>query len=729
MFHITCIQKWVKEGAYQFNYKSDNDVPTANIPWYCPKCRHEYEQKDCPSKYYCFCGKVADPPFDPWLVPHSCGQTCNRRLKPDCGHTCLLLCHPGPCPSCPKTIKSTCYCGKQSPQMKRCSNRYWACSSKCGKLLSCNQHSCQQICHEGECAPCTKTSEQFCRCGRHSEIRPCSSPDWKCKEVCNKVLNCKNHVCEKICHSGDCGNCPRLGLRSCPCGKTQFELPCTEDIPPCGDTCEKLLACGQHKCLERCHTGPCTPCQHITVKRCRCGRKQKETLCSKEFNCDSKCNKQKNCGRHQCRKKCCKGNCPPCDQICGKPLGCKNHKCASPCHSGPCYPCPLAVHVFCYCKCTKITVPCGKEKKTRKPKCHQLCRKPPTCHHEVQSKHRCHFNECPPCRQICGLKLPHCQHACPLSCHDEVKVKTIEKTARIGPWDPKPREVVEIVQKPCASCKVLLPQSCLGNHEISQVECSKLGVYSCHQPCGRLLDCTNHTCTLTCHNVLSPKDSLSAGTNCQSCDELCMKERPPGCNHSCPLPCHAGDCPPCQFTVKTRCHCNSIIKQIPCLEWASATPETKATLKSCGARCPKDMACGHRCLSPCHNGTCPEVKCQQLIKVTCRCKRLSRQAICFDHHGKKKYIDCEAECERIKAEKKAKDEAERLKKEERERKEREELEAFERKTKGRKRRQRKEYEEVIEPSWCSKHGKTVLVTISLILGILLFCYFVYTCID
>jgi hypothetical protein len=62
---------------------------------YSPKCRTEYQQKDCPAKYLCFCGKEVNPKFDPWLVPHSCGQTCGRNLQPKCGHTCLLLCHPG----------------------------------------------------------------------------------------------------------------------------------------------------------------------------------------------------------------------------------------------------------------------------------------------------------------------------------------------------------------------------------------------------------------------------------------------------------------------------------------------------------------------------------------------------------------------------------------------------------------------------------------------------------
>ena len=40
-------------------------------------------------------GSKVDPSFDPWLAPHSCGQTCSKALQPECGHDCLLLCHPG----------------------------------------------------------------------------------------------------------------------------------------------------------------------------------------------------------------------------------------------------------------------------------------------------------------------------------------------------------------------------------------------------------------------------------------------------------------------------------------------------------------------------------------------------------------------------------------------------------------------------------------------------------
>ena len=78
-------------------------IPTTSVPC-SPKCRHEYNQMECPTRYFCFCGKEEDPQFDPWLVPHSCGQVCGRQLKPECGHSCLLLCHPGLCVMSPWNV-------------------------------------------------------------------------------------------------------------------------------------------------------------------------------------------------------------------------------------------------------------------------------------------------------------------------------------------------------------------------------------------------------------------------------------------------------------------------------------------------------------------------------------------------------------------------------------------------------------------------------------------------
>ena len=48
--------------------------------------------------------------------------------------------------------------------------------------------------------------------------------------------------------------------RYCPCGKTRGDplLLCHQSVPVCGDTCDKLLQCGTHRCVNRCHVGPCS---------------------------------------------------------------------------------------------------------------------------------------------------------------------------------------------------------------------------------------------------------------------------------------------------------------------------------------------------------------------------------------------------------------------------------------------------------------------------------------
>ena len=106
--------------------------------------------------------------------------------------------------------------------------------------------------------------------------------------------------------------------------------------------------------------------------------------------CEKKCSNTKACGRHQCRRRCCDGDCPPCDLPCGRRLRCGNHKCPAPCHSGPCLPCPLTSTVACACGKTRYSLPCGSEAKAVPPHCRELCPVPATCRHaEARPLHRC----------------------------------------------------------------------------------------------------------------------------------------------------------------------------------------------------------------------------------------------------------------------------------------------------------------------------------------------------
>ena len=88
--------------------------------------------------------------------------------------------------------------------------------------------------------------------------------------------------------------------------------------------------------------------------------------------CERRCTATRSCGRHQCKRKCCDGNCPPCDLPCGRKLRCGNHMCPSPCHTGPCQPCPLSVAIACACGKTTYNTPCGTESTAKPPKCSEV---------------------------------------------------------------------------------------------------------------------------------------------------------------------------------------------------------------------------------------------------------------------------------------------------------------------------------------------------------------------
>uniref|UniRef100_A0A3P9C788 Nuclear transcription factor, X-box binding like 1 n=1 Tax=Maylandia zebra TaxID=106582 RepID=A0A3P9C788_9CICH len=596
LFHLPCIQKWAKDSVFLVSSVTDEDFGQKQHPWPCPKCRAEYPPSATPNRYTCYCGKLQDPPADPWLVPHSCGSICQKELKPACGHTCLLLCHPGPCPPCPKMVSVSCLCGKAQPLPRRCSNKAWSCQQPCGKLLLCKQHTCSQPCHTGThtCAPCPRVSVQKCVCGREKAERPCASPRWTCQQVC---LQCVNVLC---------GLCSLAGSPS--------SLPCTEEVQPCGDTCDRRLACLKHTCSMRCHRGSCETCRQEVEKECRCGRYRKQMPCHKEYLCDSKCPKTRNCQRHQCRRKCCPGNCPPCDQSCGRTLGCRNHKCPSVCHQGSCYPCPESVEVRCTCGSTVLVVPCGRERTTKPPRCKEACRCPPSCHHPTREAHRCHPGTCPPCKQPCLLPLPSCSHTCPQPCHDVVLVKS-QQVHLAGPWEQPSEPAFVKKALPCPPCQVPLPTACFGEHEVSPVPCHRQGRFSCKRPCGRPLTCGNHSCSRECHLVNS--------NPCEVCEEGCSKPRPSGCPHSCPRPCHPGACPPCSQMIRQRCHCKISLLYVECTKLTAADEQTKEALSSCNNQCPKELSCGHRCKQVCHPGVCEET-CQQKVKLRCPCKRIKK---------------------------------------------------------------------------------------------------------
>ncbi|XP_016966713.1 NF-X1-type zinc finger protein NFXL1 [Drosophila biarmipes] len=708
-FHLNCIQRWANDSMMQMKVKAAEQqngqasqghynhlgefVPPKrqkSLHWCCPQCRRDYQPAEKPTQYNCFCGKEVNPENQPFLVPHSCGEICGKLLQPKCGHDCKLLCHPGPCPPCAQQAQVSCLCGKSSPRSMRCIDKQWRCQQPCKDLLACSKHKCNQVCHRpGQCPPCTSKSLQPCECQRESKMVNCSDRKWKCQNVCGASFSCGLHICEKVCHADPCGDgeCP-LQVRSCPCGKNTQVRPCNEAEETCGDTCQKLLSCGQHTCTQRCHRGPCISCPVRTKKKCRCGLHEKELPCSKEFTCETKCKQIRDCGKHACNRKCCGDQCPPCEKICGKQLSCNKHKCQSVCHNGPCYPCKLESQINCRCGKTKRSVPCGRERSARIV-CMELCRITAKCHHAV--KHRCHKGECPPCGQVCGLPndTSKCGHICKARCHEAVRVNK--------PKEAKPQaKKYDYKALPHPRCEEGVVVTCIGGHEVATWPCWNSKPSSCQRKCARQLRCGNHKCSLVCHSVALPQD-MAQQAGCANCEEGCSVPRPTGCVHACPKGCHPPPCAPCNFVIKIKCHCGLNQVVYKCSEYFDETGtvqeimERREKLRSCLNRCLKNYPCGHRCTAICHSGKCPNPElCRKKVRIFCACKRLKQEIACDKHRAGQTSLECDSNCkaEQTRAQAAELQQLEQKRRHEEERN-RLELEKFEAKFGKRKHKERK----------------------------------------
>ena len=156
-----------------------------------------------------------------------------------------------------------------------------------------------------------------CYCGKSSKIELCTAEtkneEWfSCGQKCGRILKCGNHKCEQICHP-QCSPCELSPsqTRYCPCGQTGIDdickakrLPprssCLDPIPTCGKVCLKPLMCGPegdpHLCQLNCHLKGCPPCPSVTEVKCRCMNKTTEVPCKDlattgEILCSKKCTK------------------------------------------------------------------------------------------------------------------------------------------------------------------------------------------------------------------------------------------------------------------------------------------------------------------------------------------------------------------------------------------------------------------------------------------------------
>lgn len=567
VFHIGCIKKWSKnEGsAMQRPTNEDASIPVQK-QWRCPGCN--LPKDDLPSAYTCWCEKELDPKIIGGLPPHSCGQTCGktRTFPKPCPHPCDLICHSGPCPPCSHMGPvQSCFCGKNSTSRKCTETNYetgWSCDSVCGDVMPCGDHTCPRLCHEGLCGACETEVDSRCYCGKvEKKLKCCDKEEeresyawtgsFDCQQSCGRLMDCKEHGCEKQCHPQDevSSHCPRSPdmVTHCPCGKTRLQdiagedyqprNSCKDPIPNCKEACGKQLPCG-HQCTAICHSGNCLPCLLTVSITCRCGRNSFNTICHQGNDeppqCLRICKANLNCGRHECGERCCTGERKAferqatkrklkplgaanridegieaehiCTRSCGRPLKCGNHTCTDLCHKGPCRSCKEAIFEDISCNCGRTVLqaplPCG----TNPPPCNFPCQRPKACGHP-QVSHNCHTEEeCPKC-----------------------------------PF---------LTEKPCLC----------GKKTLKNQPCWRSDVL-CGLVCGKKLKCGSHLCQKLCHR---PGECEDAHATCQ---QMCGKPKK-SCGHPCDKPCHAPSAckedKQCPFKIMITCDCQRKKEEVRC---------------------------------------------------------------------------------------------------------------------------------------------------------------------
>ncbi|KAJ1350745.1 hypothetical protein KIN20_006620 [Parelaphostrongylus tenuis] len=492
-------------------------------------------------------------------------------------------------------------CGKRRNPNAHASETPHSCGNICrGKRAPRCPHPCNEPCHPGPCPECSVMLTRRCNCGNTEKAIRCGlDVETKCDKVCDRLLACGIHRCTRVCHEGECDPCEVVTQQSCYCGVSSRVILCGDkcsDKYSCGSPCSGFYTCGVHRCTRNCHqVGEfgCGPCSYSPerITHCPCGRCSLKELEIERISCLDPI--------------------PTCKNICGKVLKCgpeeKKHRCRSVCHTGECPPCDLNTSVVCRCKQVKRTLTCVEYLKFNCENeflCEKRCKKRKSC-----GIHKCqelccvqteHF-----CLQVCNKRLSCGLHFCESICH-------------------------------AGQCP-----RCLNSSFEEQF---------CH--CGR--------------TVRPPP--VPCGSPLPECNELCA--RPHQCDHPVTHRCHGEErCPPCTALVERMCYGNhEIRKNVPCHIGAVSCGRPCGKLLTCGAhyctrychsggclkesekcsrpcmvlRCP----CEHPCALPCHGlSPCPESECQHLVDVTCECGKRKSQMKCSDFekfNNRLRAIDAEA---------------------------------------------------------------------------------------
>ncbi|KAL9648296.1 hypothetical protein ABK040_001713 [Willaertia magna] len=265
---------------------------------------------------------------------------------------------------------------------------------------------------------------------------------------------------------------------------------------------------------------------------------------------------------------------------------------------------------------------CGKLRKKDNPKCPHICME------------RCHPGPCDECELereevcFCGGNVFK------VKCADErFKANGIscgEVCEKL--LDCKKHYCKDICHEgKCNDCKELINAICYcGKEQLNQVICSKFNGNEF------IVEKLNHTTDNKNDNEEQDEEELIYRTYC--CNNYCKKLLPCG-EHYCDKLCHLGKC------IKSKKS-----------EWITNTMNPNEEEEGideyikkfgCYQQCRKELQCGHFCKMKCHpKGKC--MKCNEKIKVFCKCKRRSDTITCGGLVPYQEvFLECDNECKRI----------------------------------------------------------------------------------
>lgn len=523
---------------------------------------------------------------------------------------------------------------KQNDYIWSCSNCYHVLHLKCIKKWA----KSSQAENGWRCPACQNVNliipeDYFCFCGKTK------APEWNrrdvahsCGEICGRMLSKNNcpHKCTLLCHPGSCPQCTAMVAKYCGCGKTLQTVQCSvHKLLLCDSICDKNLNCGRHKCQKKCHHGECANCEETITQKCFCGKNTREITCENNISLTYSC-----------------------ETVCGKLLECGNHTCTKLCHADACESCSLIPEKITTCCCGQTPLTDKRQSCLDPiPVCEKICSKNLKCgqpNNPHKCKARCHEGDCP----VCDLST-------------DVK-------CRCGNMD---REIAckDLISKADdARCekKCIKKRSC-GKHKCNQLCCIEIE-HICPLICSKTLSCGRHKCEQRCHkgrcqpcwrssfdelycecgsSVIYPP--VPCGTRRPVCDKPCSRQH--SCGHEVLHNCHSEiTCPPCTVLTQRWCHGkHELRKAVPC----------HVNEISCGLSCNKPISCGrhkcitichpgpcekpgqqcsqpcttlremcgHICAAPCHEGKCPDTPCKEMVKVTCQCGHRTMFRVCAEN--------------------------------------------------------------------------------------------------